>query len=102
MKILKGVAFAKDPRIYIHCNIENLGTEDLKKIFNDVITDENGVIKPEHKIVGNLGFVEILNSPEFPKEVIRIVLSRVHGEFMWFESVCKITKDVIKAVTGLP
>lgn len=68
-KTPKGVAFAEDPRIYIHCNIEDLGTEDLKKIFNEVITDENSVIKTEHKIVEDLGFVEILNIPEFPKEV---------------------------------
>lgn len=69
-KIPKGVAFAEDPKIYIHCNIENLGTEDLMKMFNEVITDEKGMIKLEHKIVEDLGFVEIQNIPEFSKEVI--------------------------------
>lgn len=60
-------------------------------MFTKVIYDEHGVVKPEHKIVETLGFVEILNIPQFPEEVVRIVLSRTHGEFLWLDSVCKIT-----------
>lgn len=91
-KISKGVAFAEDPRIYIHCNIENLGTDDLENMYSGVITDEQGLIKPEHKIVEDLGFIEIVNIPKFPKEVVRLVLSRVHGEFMWLDSIFSLRK----------
>lgn len=101
-KIPKGVAFAEDPIIYIHCNIENLGSDDLKAMFNDVITNGRGIVKPKHKIVEDLGFSDILNIPEFPDKIIRIVLRRVHGEFMWLDSVFKISKEAIKAVTSLP
>lgn len=101
-KIPKRVTFAEDLRIYIHCNIENFGTDALKKIYSDVIIDEQGLVKPEHKIVGDLGFVEILNIPEFLKEVVCLVLSRVHGEFIWLDSIFKISKEEIKVVTGLP
>lgn len=34
--------------------------------------------------------------------MIRIVLSRVHGEFFWLDAIHKITKEEVKAVTGLP
>lgn len=54
-------------------------------MFNEVISVENEVTKPKHKIVENLGFVEILNILELPKEVVRLVLNRVHGEFIWLE-----------------
>lgn len=100
-KISKGVVFAKDPRIYIHYNIEKLGSDDLKNIYKDVITDEQGLIKPEHKILGDLGFVEILNIPKFLDKIVCLVLSKVHGEFMWLDSVFKITKEAIKAFTSL-
>lgn len=46
--------------------------------------------------------MEILDIPDFPKEVVRIVLSRVHGEFFWLDSIHKITREVVRAVTGLP
>lgn len=39
---------------------------------------------------------------ELSDEVVRYVLSRVHGEFMWLDSVFKITKEAIKVVTGFP
>lgn len=94
-KIPKGVA-------YIHCNVEELDSEEVLKIFKTIIYDENGNVKPEHKVIETLGFVEILDIPEFPKEVVRIVLSRVHGEFIWLDSICKITKEAIRAVTSLP
>lgn len=101
-KIPKGVAFVEEPRIYIHCNIEDLGFEELMKMFNKVICDEHGIVKPEHKIVETLGFVEILNIPHLLEEVVRIVLSGAHGEFLWLDYVCKITRQAIMAVTGLP
>lgn len=101
-KIPKGVAFAEDPRIYIHCNIEDLGSKELMKMFKKVICDEHGIVKPEHKNVETLDFAEILNIPQFLEEVVRIVLSRAHGEFLWLDFVCKITRQAIRVVTGLP
>lgn len=101
-KIPKGVAYVEDPRIYIHCHIEELGGNDIMKMYRTVICDENGNVKPEHKIVETLGFVEIPSIPDFPKEVIRIVLSKVHGEFFWLDSIHKITREVVRLVTGLP
>lgn len=80
-KIPKGVAYAEDPRIYIHYNIDELGSKEVLKMFRTIIYDENGNVKPKHKIIETLGFMEILDIPKFPKEVVRIVLSRVHGEF---------------------
>lgn len=101
-QIPKGVVFAEDHRIYIHCHIEELGDEEIKSMYKTVICDDFGNVKPEHKIVETLGFIEILSIPEFPKDVIRIFLSRVHGEFFWLDSIHKITKEGVKVVTRLP
>lgn len=101
-KIPKGVVFVEDPRMYIHCHIEELDDEEIKNMYKSVICDESKNIKPEHKIVETLGFTKILSIPNFPKDVIRIVLRRVHGAFFWLDSVHKITKEVVKAVIGLP
>lgn len=80
-KIPKGVVYAEDPRIYIHCHIEELGDNEIKKMYRTVICGVDGNVELEHKIVETLGFVDILSIPDFPGDVIRIVLSRVHGEF---------------------
>lgn len=97
----KGVVYAEDPRIYIQCNIEELGDEEIKTMFKTMICDEFGNVKDEHKIIETLGFTEILSIPKFPKDVIRIVLSKVHGEFFWLDAIHKITKETVKAITGL-
>lgn len=101
-QIPKGFVYAEDPRIYIHCNIEELGDEEIKIMYKSFICDNSENVKPEHKIIETLGFTKILYIPEFPKDVIRIVLSRVHGEFFWLDEIHKITKEDVKAVTGLP
>ncbi|GLJ54638.1 hypothetical protein SUGI_1173840 [Cryptomeria japonica] len=101
-QIPKGVVYAKDPRMYIHYNIEELGDEEIKTMYKIVICDDTGNVKAEHKVIETLGFIEILSIPEFPKDVIRIVLSRVHGEFFWLDAIHKITKEAVKAVIGLP
>lgn len=88
--------------MYIHCHIDELGDDEIKNMYKTVICDESENIKPEHKIVETLGFTEILSILDFPKDIIRIVLSRVHGEFFWVHSIHKITKEAIKVVIGLP
>lgn len=83
--ISKGVAFVEDPRAYIHCYIESLGSEDLMNMYMNIITDKNGVVKLEHKVVEDLGFIDILHMSKFLDEAIPYVLSRVHSEFMWLD-----------------
>lgn len=100
-QIPKGVVYAEDPRMYIHCHIEELGDDEIKNMYKTMICDESGNVKPEHKIVETLSFTEIFSIPDFPKDIIRIVLSKVHGEFFWLDSMHKITKEVVKVVTGL-
>lgn len=51
LKIPKGVAYAEDPRIYIHYNIEELGSVEILKMFKTIICDENRNVKPEHKVI---------------------------------------------------
>lgn len=101
-KIPKGVGYVEDPRIYIHCHIEELGDNEIKNMYRTVICDESGNVKPEHKVVETLGFVDILSIPDFPEDIIRIVLRRVHGELFSLDSIHKITKEAVKEVTGLP
>lgn len=101
-KIPKGVVYAEDPRMYIHCHIEEPGAEEIMNMYRTKICDENGNVKVEHKMVETLGFVDILSIPDFPKDVILIVLRRVHGEFFWLDSIHKITKEAVRAVIGLP
>lgn len=45
-QILKGVVYAEDPRIYIHCNIEELGDEEIKTMYKYVICDNFINVKP--------------------------------------------------------
>lgn len=52
--------------------------------------------------MGNQGFTDILEMPEFEDEMIQYVLSRVHGEFMWLDRPYKITKEAICAIISLP
>lgn len=79
-----------------------MGDEENKTMYKFVICDNFRNVKPEHKIIETLGFIEILCIPEFSKDVIRIVLSGVHGEFFWLDAIHKITKEAMKVVTGLP
>lgn len=50
-QIPKGVVFAEDPRIYIHCHIEELGDEEIKNMYKTVICDDSGNVKPKHKLL---------------------------------------------------
>lgn len=101
-QIPKGVVYVEDPRMYIHCNIEELLDEEIKTMYKTIICDDTSNVKAEHKVNETLGFIEILSIPKFPKDVIRIVLSRVHGEFLWLDAIHKITKEAVKAIIGLP
>lgn len=69
-KISKGVSFTKDPRAYIHCNIGDLGSEDLKNMFINDIVDNQGIVKLKHKIVEDLGFIDILHMHELSDDII--------------------------------
>lgn len=71
-------------------------------MYMTTLLDKNGGIKPEFSHLKDQGFIDILEMLEFYHEIIRYVLSRVHGEFMWLEHPHKITKDAIWAITSLP
>lgn len=55
-QIPKGVVYAEDPRIYIHCHIEELGDEEIKNMYKFVIFDDSDKVKPKHQIIETLGF----------------------------------------------
>lgn len=55
-QIPKGVVYAQDPRMYIHCNIEELGDEEIKTMYKTEICDDTDNVKIEHKVIETLGF----------------------------------------------
>lgn len=101
-KIPNGVAYAEDPRAYIHCNIEEIGSKEMFTMYSKDIFTTQGLVKPKHKILQDLGLIKILDMSVFEDEIMRYVLSRVHREFMWLDSIFKITKEAIEVVIGLP
>lgn len=62
---------------------------------------ESRKMKPTYKHIEALGFINILDIPEFEDEIIRYVLSIVHGKFTWLDRPYKVTKEVIQEITGL-
>lgn len=79
-----------------------MGTSDIKNVYINELMCDFGKIKPEYKHIKDLGFTRILDIREFEDEIIRCVLSWVHGEFIWLDRPYKISKEGIKAITSLP
>lgn len=52
-------------------------------MYMSELIGESGKIKPAYKHIEELGFIDILDILEFEDEIIRYVLSIVHGEFIW-------------------
>lgn len=92
----------EDVGAYIHCTLEDLGTKEIKSMYQSMILGDLGTIKPEFKAIEYLGLTSILYILKFKDEVTRYVLSRVHNEFIWLDSPYMITKESIQFVTGLP
>lgn len=102
LRVPDDVVYVEDVRAYIHCTLEDLGTEEIKGMYQSVILGSSGTIKSEYQIIKDLGLTRILYIPEFKDEMIRYVLSRVHNEFIWLYWPHMITKEAIHVVTGLP
>lgn len=81
--IPKGVVYLEDVRAYIHYHIEDLGTSEIKGMYMNELMGESSKIKPAYKHIEDLGFTNILDILEFEDEIVRHVLRRVHGEFIW-------------------
>lgn len=78
----EGVVYVEGVRAYIHCDIEDLGTNDIKRMYMSKLMEDSWKINPEYKHIEDLGFTDILDIPEFEDEIVRYVLSRVHGELI--------------------
>lgn len=100
-RVPEGVVYVEDVREYIHCHIEDLGTDNIKSMYMRELMGDSRKIKHEYKHIKDLGFTGILDILEFEDEIIRYVLSRVHGELIWLDRPYKIMKEAIKAITGL-
>lgn len=70
-RILKGVVYVEDVRVYIHCHIGDLGTLKIKGMYMNELMGESCKIKPSYKHIENLGFTDILDIPEFENEIVR-------------------------------
>lgn len=101
-RVPDGVMYVKDVRACSHCNLEDLGTEDIKSMYQFVILGDSGTIKPKFKAIEDLGLTGILYILEFKDELIKYVLTRVHNEFIWLDMPYMITKEAIRDVTNLP
>lgn len=70
-RVHEGVMYVEDVRAYIHCTLEDLGTEDIKSMYQSVILGDTGKIKPKFKAIEDLGLIGILYLLKFKDEVIR-------------------------------
>lgn len=72
----------EDVRDYIHCILEDLGTEKIKGMYQSVILGSSRTIKLEYQIIEDLGLTGILYILEFEDEIVRYIMRRVHDEFI--------------------
>lgn len=77
-----GIVYVEDVRAYIHCTLEDLGTEEIKGMYQSMILCIYDTMKLEYQIIEDLGLTKILYILKFKDEVIRYVLSKVHNEFI--------------------
>lgn len=92
----------EDIRAYIHCNIDELGSAQMLKLYTQHMIDGMGNLKLEFKLIEEKGFTQFIKFLVFDEpEWVRYILSRMHDEFMWLDKPHKITKSAIKAVTCL-
>jgi len=97
-----GVLHTEDIRVYIHANFEDFGESKLMDIYHKQLIDDSFEIKPQYKAIRDKHFAQCIHFPYFEEdEWVRYVLSRVHDNFLWLNKPFKITKDAIRAITGL-
>lgn len=75
---------------------------DIKRMYMSELMGDSRKIKLKYQHIEDLGFTDILDIPEFEDEIVRYVLRRVHGEFIWLDIPYKISKEAIKVIIGLP
>lgn len=101
-RVIDRVLYIEDVRAYIHCTLKDLGFAEIKTMYMTNLLDRKGSMKPEFQILKDQGFTDILEIPKFEDEMIQCVLSHIHREFMLLDQPYKITKEAIRAITGLP
>lgn len=65
-----GVLHVEDIRVYIHCNIEELGSAQMLNLYKKHMIDGMGILKPEFKSIEEKCFVQfvhflVFNEPEW-------------------------------------
>lgn len=95
-----GVIVKGDLSGSIDCKIGDLGSLSIYSLLKS-LCDKNRKIQPKYIRVYEKGFHNVAYFLEdFEEEHIRIILSHVHLENMYFERTHTITKEAIQVVTG--
>lgn len=69
-RVPEGIVYVEDVRAYIHCHIKDMGTSDINNMYMNELMGDSGKIKPKYKHIEDLGFIGILDIPEFKDEII--------------------------------
>lgn len=96
-----GVLLIEDVYSFIQCKLEDLGDKFIHDEFKGFYN--NGLLKAEHMHLQSKGLSYVVDIPnQVHVNQIIYVLSRVHDYFLWMEAeaLIKITKDVMRRVTG--
>ena len=92
----------KDVKKCHNYKVGGIGDMEIHEAYKNLC--DNGVLKEEFNIVEKKGLTRALDFPTFFKiEWIRLVLSRIHDNYLWLEGgPIKITKRIIHRFTGYP
>ena len=99
---LEGVLHVEDIRLYIHCKFEIIGNKDIWKDLSEIFKEDK-TLNPESGYLQNPNILQYMDYEEFDElEWIRIVLSRIHDQFIWVgDKPTMITKELFHLVTSL-
>lgn len=95
------VLMIQDIRCCYTCKVKSIGDMEIRELYGKLC--ENGVLK-EYKVVKRKVLTRALDFPNiFKIEWIKIVLSRIHDNYVWLEDgPIKITKRIIHRLTRYP
>lgn len=96
------VLLVEDVKFFTKCQVEELGHVEIKDTYDELCTD--GKLDSKYEHIKIKGLTEALTYPHvFKAQWVKLVLSRVHDDFMWLEEQpFKITKEIIHLITGYP